>query len=290
MTAKLSSLFADASKNGWAIPHFNVSNIEQLRGICEAVATLKAPLMIGASEGERDYIGITAAEALVRAYREAYKLPLFLNADHTKSVAAAKVAIDAGFDSIHIDLSKKSYRENVVGTREVVHHARKKNKLIQVEGELGYLATESSKVYKKKIVVDPASLTKPHEAARFVKETGIDRLAPAVGNLHGIAANRPQIDFALIKKIRAAIPNRVALVFHGGSGNNPAVFKKVITLGFTNIHISTELRLAYRKGLEQSLKSQPDEVAPYKIGAPAAEAVRKKAEFYIKLFGAAGKA
>ncbi|MDP3985307.1 MAG: class II fructose-bisphosphate aldolase [bacterium] len=285
----LDYFFKKAVKETWAIPHFNVSNIEQLKGVCEAAAHLKSPVMIGASEGERDYIGIEATVALVRAYREKYGIPLFLNADHTKSVSAAKKAIDAGFDSIHIDLSKKPYKENAAGTREVVQYARKKNKAIHVEGELGYLMTDSSKVYKEKIAVDSASLTKPEEALRFVRETGINRLAPAVGNLHGIAANRPKLNFPLIQKLRRTIPLGVSLVLHGGSGNSPAAFKKVIALGFTNIHISTELRIAYRKALELSLKKQPDEVAPYKIGTPAIAAVQKRAEFFITLFGSAGK-
>jgi len=286
MRYDLSAILRQALTEHWALPHFNVSNLEQLRGICLAAAALKSPLLIGTSIGERNFIGLRQSVALVKAYREELSIPLFLNADHTTDVRLAKEAVDAGYDSIHIDLSKKPFKENLSGTKEVVAYARKVNPAISVEGELGYLVTDSSKVYKKKIIIDPATFTKPEEAERFVEETGIHRFAPAVGNLHGIAANRPKLDFALIKKLRAAIPVSVALVLHGGSGNAPAVFRKCIDLGFNNIHISTELRLSYARALKNSLKKNPDELAPYKLMEPVVAEVQKRAEEYIKIFRA----
>lgn len=285
----LSYYLEQAQKERWAVPHFNVSDLDQLRGVCEAAAKLRAPLMIGTSEGERQFIGLKQAVALVRTFREELGVPIFLNADHTKSAKAAKAAIDAGYDSIHIDLSREPYQKNLTDTAEVVRYARKKNRLVNVEGELGYLMTESSKVYKQKIVVDPKTLTKPEEAVRFVRETGVDRFAPAVGNLHGIAANRKKLNFALIRELRRRLPKKVALVLHGGSGSGEAAFKKAIAAGISNIHISTELRLADVKALKKSIRQNPDEVAPYKLSEKSLEAVRTKATYFIKLFGAAGK-
>lgn len=285
----LFSILQKAQKECWAVPHFNVSDLDQMRGVCEAAAKLKSPLMIGVSEGERAFIGLRQVVALVAAFREEFGIPIFLNADHTKSVRPAKAAIDAGFDSIHIDLSKKSWKENVTDTKKVAQYAKKKNPLINVEGELGYLMTESSKMYTKKITIDPESLTKPEEAARYVKMTGVHRFAPAVGNLHGIAANRPKLDYARIKKIRALVPARVALVLHGGSGNSPLAFKKAIRAGITNIHISTQLRLADTRALKESIHKNPNETTPYKLSEKSLEAVRKTAEQYIKIFGSTNK-
>ncbi|MBI2552101.1 class II fructose-bisphosphate aldolase [Candidatus Uhrbacteria bacterium] len=292
----LHSTLIRAAKEKWAVPHFNVGDFEQFRGVCEAAAKLRAPVMIGTSEGERDFLGLPQSVALVKAFRDQLHLPIFLNADHTRSVRAAKAAIDAGYDSIHIDLSREPWNTNLKGTREIVRYAREKCKRknvkckISVEGELGYIVTESSKVYKKKILVDPSTFTKPEEAKKFVRLTGVDRFAPAVGNLHGIAANKPKLDFVLIKKLRGIIPMNVALVLHGGSGNSPAAFKKAIKLGINNIHISTELRIAYVKSEHASLHRQKNELAPYKLAAPVVEAVRKKAEYFIRLFGAYNKA
>lgn len=278
-----------AAKEHWAVPHFNVGDFEQLRGVCEAAAKLRAPVMIGTSEGERNFIGLKTAVALTHALRKEFNIPLFLNADHTHTLEAAKQAIDAGYDSIHIDLSRESWTKNVENTRKVVRYARRKNRRISVEGELGYLVTESSQIYRKKIKVDPATLTKPAEAKKFVMLTSVDRFAPAVGNLHGIAANRPHLDFKRIKELRATLPSKTALVLHGGSGNTPAAFKKAIQAGINNIHISTELRIAYVKSEHASLHRQKNELAPYKLAAPVVLAERKKAEYFIKLFGAANR-
>ncbi|MDP2933128.1 MAG: class II fructose-bisphosphate aldolase, partial [bacterium] len=164
-----------------------------------------------------------------------------------------------------------------------------KNPKINMEGELGYLMTDSSQVYKKKVFIDPASLTDPKEAAQYVKITGVHRFAPAVGNMHGIAANRPKLDYKRIKKIRALLPARVAIVLHGGSGNSPIAFKKAIQAGISNIHISTQLRLADTHALKDAIRQNPQETTPYKLSEKSLDAVRKKAEQYIKIFGSVNK-
>ena len=290
MPISLNNYLRRATTEGWAVPHFNVCNLELLRGIVAAASGLRAPIMIGTSEGERAIFTPEAAVAMVRIYSEKFGVPLFLNADHTHSVALAKAAIDAGYDSIHIDLSKLPLAENIKGAAEVVRYARRQKREISVEGELGALATDSSTVYKGKITIDPASFTSPELALEFVHKTGIDRLAPAVGNYHGMSATKKNLDFELIKKLRSKLRKNVALVLHGGSGSGDAAFKKAIAAGIANIHISTELRVAYSKALRETIKKNPDEVVPYKLTAPSVEAVQKKATEFIKLFGAKGKA
>lgn len=268
----------------WAVPHFNITTLEQARGMCEAAHKLRSPLMLGTSEGERNFIGLKKAVALVSIFREEFGIPIFLNADHSKGVAAAELAIDAGYSSVHIDLSKKSFEENIAGTKKVVTYAHKKDAYISIEGELGYLVTDSSKVYKEKIVVDPVTFTKPNEAVLFVEQTGVDRFAPAIGNLHGIAANTPKLDFVLLKNLRSVLPKNLTLVLHGGSGNAPAVFRKAIECGINNIHISTSLKLAYANALRKAINKDPDDLAFYKLFTPVVEAVKKESEKYIKIF------
>lgn len=273
-----------ALKERWAFPHFNISDAVTLAGICEAAKELGSPILIGTSEGERKFIGLKQAVAMIRAYREEYGLPIFLNADHHKGVNTAEEAIDAGYDSIHIDLSVAKLEENIVGTKEVVEYAKLKNKNISVEGEVGYLVTESSKIYKEVIKIPPESLTKPEEAARFVKETGVNRFAPAVGNLHGIAANVKKLDIARIEAIRAVIGD-TAMVLHGGSGTPDDQIKEAIKAGINNIHINTELRVAYAGALRKFLTDHPDETTPYKFFAPVIGAIKQKTAEKIVLFG-----
>jgi fructose-bisphosphate aldolase, class II len=285
----LNDFFHTAHSGSWAVGHFNISELDQFRAVADVCKELGSPAMIGLSEGERNHIGMRAAMALRNALREEYGIPIFLNADHTHSVDAAKEAIDAGFDSIHIDLSKMDMDENIAGTETVVAYARKQSHDISVEGEVGYLVTDSSKVYARHIAVPPESLTDPKSAQRFVERTGVDRLAPAVGSLHGIAANTPQLDIGRIKEIRAIIPDHVALVLHGGSGVRDEDITLAIRTGINNVHVSTELRVAYTHALQQSIEDDPDEVAMYKLDEAAMEAMRVVVREKLHLFGAVSR-
>ena len=274
----------------WAVPHFNFSSLAQLHGIIDALRELRAPALLGTSEGEREFVGLQQAVYLVRSFREKDGLVVFLNADHSYSVNTAKKAIDAGYDSIHIDLSKKDFKENINGTKEVVQYARKKNININIEGELGYLVTDSSRIYKEAIEIPEESYTKIDEAVEYIKSTGVDRFAPAVGNIHGIAANKPLLRFDLIESLRGELPSDLVLTLHGGSGIAEEDMRRTIELGFNNVHISTELRVAYADALRATLKEKPDEVAPYRYLGPPRAAVAKIVKQKLDLFGAANKA
>lgn len=280
----LTELHQQAKKEQWAVPHFNFSSLSQLKGILEVAKELRAPVLVGTSEGERDFIGLAQAVALVRSYRETYDIPIFLNADHSKSFETAKAACDAGYDSIHIDVSKKSFEENIAETKRVVEYVKSTRPEVEVEGELGYLATESSKIYTETIEIPEDSYTKVEEAIQYVKETGINRFAPAIGNLHGIAANSPKIRFELIQELTSALPADLTFVLHGGSGISNGDLKQIVELGFNNVHISTEIRDAYTKGLRAYLQKNPEEISPAKYLEAAKQAmtpvVKSKLELY----------
>jgi len=285
---RLDDILKRATKEHWSTGHFNISNLEQLRAIMEAAKNLNSPIMIGVSEGERKAIGLKQTVALVQAFYEEYGIPVFLNPDHSKSVESAKTAFDAGFNSVHIDLSKLSYEENVKGTAEVVNYIKSKSPDVSVEGELGYLRGES-KVQKEIIEIKPEDLTRPEQAAEFVEKTGITRFSGAYGNIHGIAANEPKLDLGRIREIRKILPENVSMVLHGGSGISDEMMKEAIKSGIANIHINTEIRIAYAEALRKSLAGNPDEVVPYKIFPPVIKAVRQKVEEKLKLFGSVNK-
>ena len=270
-----------------------------MRAIVSACRELGAPAIIGTSEGERKHLGLFEAVALRDALRREFGIPIFLNADHTKSAEAAKQAIDAGYDSIHIDLSALPYGENVRGTREVVKYAKNKfsagsrhtNKLenvgMSIEGELGYLRGES-KIQNEKIAVSSDDYTKPEQAREFVAGTGVDRLAIVVGNIHGISLDEPALDIARIREIRAAVPMDVAFVLHAGSGIPDGQIKEAIAAGIANIHINTDLRVAYAAGLRAAIAKDADETAMYKLDAAAMEVMKEVVKQKLTLFGATG--
>ena len=284
MNFSLSEILLVAQKENWAVGHFNISNLEQLRAIMEAAKNLKCPVMIGLSEGERKFVGLKQAAAIVKSFKEEYDLPVFLNPDHSHSVESAKEAFDAGFDSVHIDLSKLPFEENIKGTKEVADYVKSKNPEVSVEGELGYLRGES-RVQKEIIKIKPEDLTKPEEAAEFAEKTGVDRFAGAYGNSHGISLDEPALDVERIRAVRMALPERVAMVLHGGSGIPDNQIKEAIKAGISNIHVNTEIRTAYAEALRKFLAENPEENTPYKILAPTVEAVRIKVEEKLKLFG-----
>lgn len=277
-----------AQAEKWAMPHFNFSNLEQLQALVQAAGELNAPLVVGLSEGERDAVGLKQAVYLVQSFKE-QGATIFLNADHSHSFETAKQATDAGFDSIHIDLSKQEYEKNKQETRQVVEYVKSKNSEIEIEGELGYLVTDSSKMYDEEIEIPEESYTQPEQALEYVKETGVDRFAPAVGNLHGIAKNEPQLRVELVEKIRAMVPAQVVLVLHGGSGISEDGFRSMIEKGFSNIHINTELRVAYSDALRKALAQEPDQATPYKYAKPAKQALVEVAKTRMQLFGAENK-
>ncbi len=276
----------EAEKNGVAIGHFNISNLEGAWAVARAAKALGVPVIIGVSEGERDFIGTSQARAIVTSIRDELDHPIFLNADHTYSVDRVKEAIDLGFDSVIFDGVKLSFEENMKLTKECVDYARSKNREVIVEAELGYIG-QSSKILDEipeGVSLDSETLTSPEQAKEFVKETGIDLFAPAVGNIHGMLKGGvdPRLDIARIASIRESAG--VPLVLHGGSGNSKEDFLKAIESGVTIVHINTELRVTFRDALRKELQENPDEVAPYKFMKPSLIAMQKFVEGKLSLF------
>ncbi len=273
----------------WALGHFNFSEDDALRAIVQAAFNLKAPIFVGTSEGESRHVGLKEAVYLVKAFREEFDIPIFLNADHTKSFESVVAAVDAGYDAILADFSALPFEENVKITKQSVEYVKSKNPDIIVEGELGYVRGES-KIQKEIIEVKPEDLTKPEEASQFVRETGVDMLAPAVGNIHGIVTKSVEsIDVSRISDIKKAIGENVYLVLHGGSGLSESDFKDAIEAGISMVHINTEIRVAFTKTLRKTLEEMPEETTPYKILTPSVEAMKKVIEEKLKIFNSINK-
>jgi fructose-bisphosphate aldolase class II len=272
-----------AQQEGWALPHFNFSTIDVLRAIIATAAKLKSPVFVATSEGEREFFGARQAVSAVETLREQYQIPIFLNADHTKSWELAKEAIDIGYDAVLIDASKLDYDENINLTKKVVDYAKGKNRKIIVEGELGYLRGRST--IQKTIEIKEEDLTKPDEAREFVSQTKIDLLAPVVGNIHGIITEgEEKLRLELIKKIKQSV-GEVGLVLHGASGLKDEEIISAIKAGISVIHFNTELRFVYTQALKKFITENSDEIVPYKYLSSAAQAVSQIVEKKINLFG-----
>jgi fructose-bisphosphate aldolase class II len=276
----------EAHKKGVAIGHFNVADLVLLKAVFAAAQELKVAVVVGVSEGEREFIGTRQIAVLVRSLREEFDVPIYLNADHTHSLEKAVDAAKAGFDSIVFDLSALPFEENLRQTKEGVETLKKINPAILIEGEIGDIGT-GSEIHEKVLDVSKG-LTSASEAKRFVEATGIDILAPAVGNMHGMVKSmvtgetRKHLDIERIAQIKSAA--RVPLTLHGGSGTDDEDLRKAIAAGINLVHINTELRVAWRRGLEDALARQPDQVVPYKVLPLAIESVRQVALSRLTLF------
>jgi fructose-bisphosphate aldolase, class II len=282
----LQEVIRDAEAKGVAVGHFNIANIATLKAISEATKELNVPVIIGTSEGESKYVDVHRAVAMVRDLRENHGVECFLNADHTHSLDKIKEAVKAGYDAVLFDGGKLTIEENIKQTKEVVDHVKSINSNILVEGELGYIGS-SSKILKEipeGAAINEGDLTEAEEARQFVEETKIDFLAPAVGNIHGMfkGAPNPNLNINRIKQIKESA--KVPLVLHGGSGIRDEDFESAIRAGISIIHINTEVRVAWRHGLETSLKGKPDEVSPYKLIEEALDGMTRVVYNRLKLF------
>ncbi|HAT68079.1 MAG: tagatose-bisphosphate aldolase [Candidatus Yonathbacteria bacterium RIFOXYC2_FULL_47_9] len=272
-----------AEEKGVAVGHFNISDLESFWGVIKGAKAAGVPVIIGVSEGERDFVGIPQAVALVKTVRdEGY--PVYLNADHSYSFERVKEAIDAGFDAVIFDGAKLSFEENARVTKQCVEYARSVNPEILVEAELGYIGSGSKVLDEVPEGVSLENLTTGEESERFVKETGIDLFAPSVGNIHGMLRNAPEprLNIERIKEVRQAAG--VPLVLHGGSGTSDEDFQSAIKAGIGLIHINTEIRVAYHDAVKAYLNEHPDETAPYKFMKPAVDAVAAVVEKRMRLF------
>jgi fructose-bisphosphate aldolase, class II len=282
----LREVLVQAQEKGAAIGHFNVADLVLLKAVFTSAQELNVPVLVGASDGEREFMGVRQIAALVRSLRDEFDFPIFLNADHTHSLATAAEAARAGFDAVVFDVSALPFEQNVRQTREAVDALKAINPAILVEGEIGDIGT-GSEIHEEAPDLSKG-LTTPEEAKRYVEATGVDVLAPAVGNMHGMLRSmvkgetKKRLDIKRIAEIKSAA--RVLLTLHGGSGTDNEDFRKAIAAGINIIHINTELRVAWRRGLENGLAKQKDEVAPYKILSSAVESVKQVADSRLRLF------
>lgn len=290
--AKARARMLQARKEGWAFGAFNLDDEATLRAVCAAAKAQNAPVMVELSLGEAMDIGHDIVREMVDQFKREYAIEMYINLDHSPSVADAKRGIDAGYEFIHIDISQANHdatdEEIAAATREIVEYAKFTGAL--VESEPHYFGG-SSNLHKENIDYDAIKKTfsTPEGARAFVEKTGIDTFAAAVGNLHGKYPVPKQLDLELLQRIRDAIDCNISL--HGGSGTPGHYFESAVKIGVTKININSDMRIAYREALEKSLHENPGEYAVSKLVmkdvVPAVQAV---VEAKIATFNSAGKA
>jgi fructose-bisphosphate aldolase class II len=282
---------ARARAEHFALGAFNLDNQETLKAVVRAAANKKAPVLVEVSQGEVDALGIDNVRDMVDNYKAQYGVEIYINLDHSPTVAGAIAGIEAGFEFIHIDISQArknaTVEEIITETKQVVNYARLTGAL--VESEPHYFGGGSN-VFTEAFDYNEIkkSFSTPESARSFVEATSIDTFAAAVGNLHGSYPVPKKLDLDLLQEIRNAINCNISL--HGGSGTPGHYFVDAVKIGVSKININSDMRVAYRKTLEQVLTDNPSEFAVVKLMDTVVEAVQLVVESKIDMFNSSGKA
>lgn len=278
MMVNMEYLLKEATEKGYAVPQFNINNLEWIRYILEVCQDEQSPVILGASEGAIKYMGgYNVVSKLVESMIIDLHItvPVVLHLDHGSSIDSCKQAIDCGFTSVMIDASTLPLDENIQITKEVVEYASKYK--VSVEAEIGRITTEQNDIQYADI----------KEAEKLYNDTHITALAPALGSVHGIYHEKPNLQYQLMQELRA---RNILLVLHGGSGIKDTEIKKSIEYGICKININTELQVVWATAVKNFLLENKNVYDPRKIIQSGEVALKQSVYDKIRLLGSNGKA
>ena len=277
----LSILLQRAASEGYAVPSFCVWNAETMEVVLRTAEVLKAPVILMNGPGEFGLLEPAQMGAVAHTIARKFNVRAALHLDHGNSVEMVDACLNAGYTSVMLDYSLRSFQENAEAMRRVATMAHARG--ITVEGELGTIGqVDQATVEGGK----QSTLTDPKAAAQFVEATGIDTLAVSIGNAHGVYTTLPRLDFERLARIHAAVS--LPLVLHGGSGTPAADLQRAISLGIAKVNVASELNNAMRKSLLDQWGAGKNLWAPI-AQAAAIEAMTNVLEKWLHLTGAAGR-
>lgn len=276
MVVNTKEMLLRAQKEGYAVPAFNIHNLETIQVIVETAAELGSPVILAGTPGTFSYAGRDYIQAIVEVAAKKYQVPIALHLDHHETLEDIKASVELGTKSVMIDASHHPFEENVKIVKEVVDYAHANG--ATVEAELGRLGGQEDD-----LVVDEADsfFTDPKAAKEFADKTGIDSLAVAIGTAHGLYAAEPKIDFERLEQIREVVD--IPLVLHGASGIPEADVRRCIELGCTKVNIATELKIPFSSHLREYLVQHPEANDPRKYMEPAKTAMKAVVAEKIKM-------
>ncbi|MDD6264597.1 MAG: class II fructose-1,6-bisphosphate aldolase [bacterium] len=278
MLVNMNQMLKKAKEDHYAVPHFNINNLEWTKFILEECNELNVPVILGVSEGAVKYMGsylvvADMVKALVKSLN--IKIPVCLHLDHGSSLESCISAIDAGFSSVMIDGSRLPLEENIKITKEVVSYAHERG--ISVEAEVGHIGTTEDNMTKEET---NATL---EDCQILYENTNIDALAAALGSVHGFYKKEANLDFETMELINKSLP--VPLVLHGGTGIPDDKIRMAISKGISKININTELQSVWSKAVRKYLLENEDVYDPRKIISSGEAAMKERISEIVTLFG-----
>ena len=278
MLVNFIDMLSKAKKEHYAVPHFNINNLEWAKYILEECNKLNIPVIIGVSEGATKYMGgFIVVERMVTGLMESLniKIPVCLHLDHGSSLESCKAAIEAGFTSVMIDASRFELSKNIAITKEVVDYAHKYN--VSVEAEVGHIGNTNDNI------TSASTNATLEDCQKIYQNTNIDSLAPALGSAHGIYKGEPKLDFDTMQLINNNL--EIPLVLHGGTGIPDDKIKNAIKCGISKININTDLQVVWSQAVRKYLSSDNSVYDPRKIISSGEQAIKQRIDEIVTLFG-----
>lgn len=276
------AMLRKAQREGYAVPAFNIHNLETLQVVVETAAELQAPLIVAGTPGTFSYAGVGNIVAIAGELAKTCQHPLAVHLDHHETLADIEAKVAAGVRSVMIDGSHLPFADNIALVKRVTDYCHRYD--ASVEAELGRLGGQEDD-----LVVDgkDALYTHPEQAREFVEKTGIDSLAVAIGTAHGLYAAEPRLDFERLAQIRQRVD--VPLVLHGASGLPTQDIRYAISLGICKVNVATELKIAFSEALKNYLSTHTDASDPRHYMVPAKAAMKEVVRKVIRDCGCEGK-
>lgn len=279
----MSELLREARRGSYAVPGFCVWNAETMAAVLAVAQAERAPAILMCGPAEFSLLSPRLLADVARQLARQIDVPVVLHLDHGDSLARCRECLEAGFSSVMIDASMRPLAANVAMTRQVIEWARPFG--ASVEGEVGVLGRVDSSTVEGG---SPADLTDPAEAVAFVEQTGVDAVAVAIGNAHGIYPGRPQFDFARLEEIAARVS--VPLVLHGGSGTPETDLQRAIRTGICKVNVASELVRAFWQALQQAWTDAARPPWPPVAEREAMAGIQTVVRRWLRCTGAAGRA
>lgn len=276
-------MLVKAQREHYAVPAFNIHNLETIQVAIETAAELKSPVILAGTPSTISYAGGEYLVAIVKEAAQMYNIPIALHLDHFENLDDIKHYIDIGFTSAMIDASKYDFEENIEKVREIVDYAHLNG--VTVEAELGRLGGQEEELI---VNAKDALYTNPEAAKEFVERTGIDSLAVAIGTAHGLYIGEPNLDFERLEEIRKKVG--VPLVLHGASDIPGDKVVKAIELGISKVNIATDLKVPFSDAVKKYFIENPDASDPRKYMTPGKKAMKEIVIEKIKICGSENKA
>lgn len=271
-----------AQQGGYAVPAFNIHNLETVQVIVETASEMGSPVILAGTPGTYDYAGTDYMINICKEAAHKHSIPLVLHLDHHEDLQDIRTKVDHGIRSVMIDGSHHAFDQNIEIVRSVVQYCNRFD--ASVEAELGRLGGQEDD-----LIVDSADalMTDPASAAEFVRRTGIDSLAVAIGTAHGLYKAEPKLDFSRLDKIRSVVD--IPLVLHGASGVPDEMVRRCIELGVCKVNVATELKIAFSNAVKQHFAEHPDANDPRKYITPGKTAMKQVVIDKIRMCGSEGR-